>query len=313
MRRPERAPLRVRRTAGTRALAPLVLAAGLASAAAGVPASVQPVPVDVDIRARDEAEVRAAHAAVVAARARPDAAAFHALAGDDLFVIEADGRWHARDAALEHAWAGGAPRAVEARDVVVRLFGGVALVHAVLDAGPAARWRQTAVYQREDGGLWRLVGLQETSLKSPAGTAMHEGVAPAAVPWSGRDPAGDDDSVLRALNAAYVDAFRRADVAWYEAHLAPGYVVVSGDGSLHDRGAALADFAEPVFERSIRKFPVDKVRVRRFGDVALVHAENDYELKDGRRGVNRYTDVWVRRDGTWTCVAAHITVHRPPG
>lgn len=296
MRRPERL------------LAPLVIGAALAGA--GVDATAR-APAERLRAARDaQSQVLATHARVVAARARPDAAALHALAGPDLFMIAADGSWHDREGALEHTWTGGPPRASATRDLQVRLFGDVALVHGLLEAAPA-RWRQSAVYQRS-GGAWRLVGLQETPLKDPADTAMHRGVAPAVAPVARRAPAADDDAELRALNAAYVDAFRRADVAWYAAHLAPDYLVVFGDGSLHDRGDALADFADPVFERSIRRFPVDAVRVRRFGDVALVHAENAYELKDGRRGINRYTDVWVKRDGRWSCVAAHITVHRPP-
>ena len=59
-------------------------------------------------------------------------------------------------------------------------------------------------------------------------------------------------------------------------------------------------------------FPVDKVQIRRFADVALIHAENDYVLNDGRSGVSRYTDIWHQRDGRWSCIAAHITVKRPP-
>ena len=51
------------------------------------------------------------------------------------------------------------------------------------------------------------------------------------------------------LNAHYVQAFREADVAWYDAHLAPDYVVVSGDGTFEDRGAALVDFALPYFAK----------------------------------------------------------------
>ena len=115
------------------------------------------------------------------------------------------------------------------------------------------------------------------------------------------------------LNENYVNAFREADAAWYDRHLAPDYVVVYGDGSFHDRASALADFAKPTFATSIRSFPVGDVRIRRFGDVALIHAENAYELKDGRRGVSRYTDIWHKQDGRWRCVAAHITVHRAPG
>ena len=135
-------------------------------------------------------------------------------------------------------------------------------------------------------------------------------VADIGTPTRRQDPTGDDIAILASLNAQYVQAFRDADVPWYNTHLAPDYQVVFGDGSLHDRAAALADFAKPHYAEGIASFPVDKVRIRRFGDVALVHAENAYTLKDGRKGVNRYTDIWVKRAGHWWCVAAHITVHR---
>ena len=107
-------------------------------------------------------------------------------------------------------------------------------------------------------------------------------------------------------------AFREADVGWYDAHLAPDYVVISGDGSFHDRAAALANFAKPSFATYMKSFPVDKVTIRRFGDVALINAENAYEMKDGRTGVSRYTDIWHLHGGRWRCVAAHITVHKAP-
>jgi ketosteroid isomerase-like protein len=136
--------------------------------------------------------------------------------------------------------------------------------------------------------------------------------APTHAPWQGQDPAGDDLSVLRQLNDNYVQAFRASDVAWYDAHLADDYVVIYGNGAFHDRGSALQDFAQPYFETHLKSFPVGKVRIRRFDDVALIHAENAYELKDGRHGINRYTDIWVKQGGKWRCVAAHITVHQPP-
>ena len=44
--------------------------------------------------------------------------------------------------------------------------------------------------------------------------------------------------------------------------------------------------------------------------IALIHAENDYKLKDGRRGISRYTDIWLARGGRWLCIAAHITAYR---
>jgi uncharacterized protein (TIGR02246 family) len=191
----------------------------------------------------------------------------------------------------------------------------VALVHAVFtpDAGNGkpARVRYTDVYFWT-GTLWHLVSAQNTPLQDGVTESQRSGTAPAHTTWSGQDPVGDDLTVLQALNRNYVRAFREADVAWYDAHLAPDYVVTSGDGSFHDRAAALANFARPTFASQFRAFPVDRVSVRCFGDVALIHAENAYELIDHRKGVSRYTDIWHKRDGRWICIAAHITVHKAP-
>ena len=133
---------------------------------------------------------------------------------------------------------------------------------------------------------------------------------PADLGWVGDDPQGDDDVVLESLNASYVDAFRRADAGWFDAHLDDDYVVTFGDGSFHDRGDALADFQIPYFDKNIRSFPVGAVRIRKFGGIAMIHAENDYELKDGRKGINRYTDIWRKTDRGWKCISAHITVFK---
>lgn len=235
----------------------------------------------------------------------------------DFLFTDSDGIWLEREVFLARL-RGRAPFAGIAYDgVQVRLFGDVAIIHGVLHArtpaGDTAAVRYTDVYAREDG-RWRLVGGQNTPIRKSAGPLQETPAPPsAAAPWQGADPQGDDEAVLAALNRQYVQAFRAADVAWYDAHLAADYQVVFGDGSIHDRRAALADFAKPYFADTIADFPLDKVRIRRFGDdVALIHAENAYTLKDGRKGVNRYTDIWVKRDGRWWCVAAHITVHKPP-
>lgn len=55
---------------------------------------------------------------------------------------------------------------------------------------------------------------------------------------------------------------------------------------------------------------MDNVRIRIFDDVAIIHAENAYELKDGRKGINRYTDIWRKQDGTWKFISAHINTFK---
>jgi ketosteroid isomerase-like protein len=194
------------------------------------------------------------------------------------------------------------------------LFDEVALVHGVFEAIATAgirrvRYSDIYVWQR-DG--WRLVSAQNTLIKDGVPTAPRIGAPPAHSGWTGVDPTGDDIEVLRQLNESYVDAFRRSDIAWYDAHLAEDFRVFSGDGSHNDRATALANFAKPTFATSMKSFPVDDVRIRRFGDIAIIHAENSYELKDGRKGVSRYTDVWRKKDGRWLCILAHINVYKAP-
>lgn len=241
-------------------------------------------------------------------------ATLDALVGDDFLFTAIDGSWLSREAFLAQS-----PMSFTevARDEVqAGIFGDAAVLHGHFHgrarAGDHAHVRYTHAYARH-GDRWRLVNAQHTPIDPAAGTGDGTPDAPIiAAPWRGTDPQGEDTAVITTLNARYVQAFRDADVSWYDAHLAPEYRVVFGDGSIHGRAAALADFAVPHFAERMSEFPLDKVRVRRFGDAALIHAENAYTLKDRRKGVNRYTDIWIKRGGRWWCVAAHITVHAPP-
>ncbi|MFN0182900.1 MAG: nuclear transport factor 2 family protein [Aquabacterium sp.] len=241
-----------------------------------------------------------------------DTALLKALVHEDFLFTRADGAWLARDAFIDHQGRLRAAPAAVFQEMVVRLFGPVALVHGVFandaQAVGAQRVRFTDTHVWSGTG-WQLVGAQDTAMADAVPAALIKGQAPAYATWLGRDPEGDDQAVLHVLNDLYVKAFRDADVDWYGAHLAPEYVVVSSDGSFRDRAGALANFALPSFATHYQHFPVDRVRVRRFADVALIHAANAYVRKDGRTGESRYTDIWVKQDGRWVCVAAHITAH----
>jgi ketosteroid isomerase-like protein len=279
----------------------------------GIAAAVSAAPVPAPELAA--AQLRAINHRFVEASIHPDNAFMEALAGADFLALATSGAWHGRDEFLagmrEPAHYDGASYS----DVDVRLHGAVAIVQGVFEAQRAgsrpARVRYTDVYVWESEA-WHLVGGANSRLKEATPVRMQTGTVPAFAPWQGKDPQGDDEAILRALNANYVKAFRESDVAWYDAHLAPDYNVVYGDGSFHDRAGALADFAKPTFAQIMKAFPVDNVRIRRFGDVALISAENAYERKDGRKGENRYTDIWLKQDGQWRCIQAHITVYKAP-
>lgn len=260
-----------------------------------------------------EAQLRTTSHAFIDAFVAGDVDFMDELAARDFLYVGRDGAWLRRADFLARMRKLAPLEGASYEDSRVRLFGTVAVLQGmfrvVLNDGKAVQIRCTDVYSW-DGTAWRMVSAQHSSLKDGVTAQQRLGTVPAHAPWQGQDPTGDDLDVLRALNENYVQAFRAADAAWYDAHLSADYVVVYGDGSIHDRAAALADFAQPYFAEHIKSFPVDAVSIRRYGDVALIHAENDYELKDGRTGVNRYTDIWLKRDGRWRCIAAHITVHK---
>jgi ketosteroid isomerase-like protein len=263
-----------------------------------------------------EAELRAINHRYVSAFAVADGSYMDALTATDFLLTSSKGDWIERGQHLELMRNPMVSGGVSYDNVQVRLFGSVALLHGVFEAvgdqGTAMRVRYTDVYHW-DGARWRLVNAQNTVLGEGVAKQQQRGKAVVYAPWQDQDPTGADQEVLLALNSNYVRAFREADVSWYDAHLSPDYVVINGDGSFDDRTQALAEFAQPSFARHMRSFPVGKVRIRRFDDIALIHAENDYELKDGRRGVSRYTDIWRKQeDGSWRCIAAHITRHKAP-
>lgn len=113
-----------------------------------------------------------------------------------------------------------------------------------------------------------------------------------------------DLEVLKKLNREYILSVRTSDVAWFEEHLAADFLNSNPDGSLVDRAGFLAQIARPI---AVSGFDVEDVRIRLFGDMAIIHGRTLYRKADGQPGAGRYTDAWSRSNGQWRCVAAHVT------
>jgi ketosteroid isomerase-like protein len=113
-----------------------------------------------------------------------------------------------------------------------------------------------------------------------------------------------DLSALRLLNQQFIQAVEASDARWFEQQLSSDFVNSNPDGTLSDRAAFLRRMAGP---STVSKLQADDVRIRLFGDSALVHGRTRYLKPDGEPGDGRYTDVWARIDGAWRCVAADVT------
>ncbi|HEX7045549.1 MAG TPA: nuclear transport factor 2 family protein [Burkholderiales bacterium] len=116
----------------------------------------------------------------------------------------------------------------------------------------------------------------------------------------------EDEAIatLRQLNEDYIAAVQTSNVRRFEEILADDFLNTNPDGSLVDRAAFLAQIARPA---GISDLKAHDVLIRRFGDVAIVHARTTYTKPDGQPGAGRYTDIWAYADGRWRCVAAHVT------
>jgi ketosteroid isomerase-like protein len=116
--------------------------------------------------------------------------------------------------------------------------------------------------------------------------------------------ARSDLDALLALNDDYIRSVQDGDARRFAEILAEDFLCSNPDGSLVDKAAFLAQTARPV---TIRGLATEDVRVRLFGDVAIIHARTRYTTADGEVRNGRYTDVWARRGGRWLAVSAHVT------
>jgi hypothetical protein len=122
-----------------------------------------------------------------------------------------------------------------------------------------------------------------------------------------------DEVVLAQLQQTLAKAWVSGDRAAIERIIAPDWRSTGPDGRVTDRATVLAD----VFERRvhrIRRVEIEDVRVRVFGDAAVVTGRTrgagevagaPYDV------VIRFTDTFIRRDGRWTAVASHASLATP--
>ncbi len=111
-------------------------------------------------------------------------------------------------------------------------------------------------------------------------------------------------AILTRLNQQYIDAFMQADVPWYQAALADDFVCIESDGSILDKAAFLRNASR---RPDVATYRLEDVRIRMFGQVALVHATGRFTRRDGSSGTSRYTDVYALRNGAWKAVSAQVT------
>jgi len=83
--------------------------------------------------------------------------------------------------------------------------------------------------------------------------------------------------ILTQLNKGYVDAVQNSDVAWFDQHLSDDFLNSNPDGTLVGRAGFLAQIARP---QAIKGLEPREVKIRLFGDIAIIHARTVYTKPD---------------------------------
>ena len=87
------------------------------------------------------------------------------------------------------------------------------------------------------------------------------------------------------------------------------FINTEWDGEVSDRGKFLADFADPKFQPSLMN--IQDVKVDMYATTAIVsgayHTKGTYGAKPYEH-FGRFTDTWVKVNGTWQCVASQSTL-----
>jgi len=125
-------------------------------------------------------------------------------------------------------------------------------------------------------------------------------------------PAGNDEQTLIQLEQDWSEALVKADQPAFDRIMAVDYIFIDPDGQVVTKAQGDAEFKAGVTK--FDAFVSDDMKVRVFGDTAIVTGRATMTgTSKGKdiSGQDRWTDVFVRRDGRWQAVSSHASHVKP--
>ena len=118
----------------------------------------------------------------------------------------------------------------------------------------------------------------------------------------------DDNEKIKQLNEKWASSYCHHDTTTLSKILADDFVLVSPVGRKMNKWDLLRNASNKSMETTIQ---IDSVTTRVFGNTGIITAYTSFETRTGdqtMKGKNCYSDLYVKRDGQWTAVAAHVTL-----
>ncbi|HEV8370107.1 MAG TPA: nuclear transport factor 2 family protein [Pyrinomonadaceae bacterium] len=121
----------------------------------------------------------------------------------------------------------------------------------------------------------------------------------------GLPQSGDVAQQLMDLEQRLAKSILNSDFETYSAILAPEWTTIDLTGHILTKSQLLQEFAAK--DRLIEEAKIDEMKVKDFGDVAVVTGHSTFKGKYKGQPVTvvlRFTDVFVKRDDRWLVVAS---------
>ncbi|HYH86162.1 MAG TPA: nuclear transport factor 2 family protein [Pyrinomonadaceae bacterium] len=118
-----------------------------------------------------------------------------------------------------------------------------------------------------------------------------------------------DEKHLRQLDREWNEAYPRRDVATLERVIADDWMCIDGAGERIGKAELLERVASGASRLESHVF--DEMELRIYGDAAIVTGRLTGKGRDEEGQLSfsqRYTRVYVKRDGAWRAVATQVTV-----
>lgn len=113
---------------------------------------------------------------------------------------------------------------------------------------------------------------------------------------------------LLKLERQWWEAIVKRDQAFSERIAADEYIFTDPTGAVHDKQGDIEQSKSGTI--IIESAELDDMKVRVYGETSVVTARNTIignAMGQDISGQYRFTDVFVRRDGRWQCVASQMT------
>jgi ketosteroid isomerase-like protein len=123
-----------------------------------------------------------------------------------------------------------------------------------------------------------------------------------------------DEQQIRKIEQDWINAIVKRDGAFLTKLEADDFTLTDPDGTVLDKAGSIKETASG--ETMFDEVKIDNLKVRFYGDTAIVNGQATAKVRTPDQdlsGQYAWTDVFVKQNGEWKAVAAHVTmIERPP-